>query len=336
MITYILGDKMQTKILKIDVNNILENKIDEAKDVILSGGLVAFPTETVYGLGANANDKEAIKKIFIAKGRPSDNPLIVHIAYIEQALDYAKNISDEAQMLMKAFWGGPLTIILPKRESVPYEVTAGLETVAIRLPSHPVAHAIIKAAGVGIAAPSANTSGKPSPTIARHVIEDLDGKVDMIIDSGSAVFGVESTVIDMESLQILRPGAISLEDIKEYLPNASYGTGGDTAPKSPGMKYTHYSPKAKVILVTNRDNFSELANKKTAIIAPMAENLKINDAFVLSAGKNNQDYAARLFYLLRKADELGAEVIYAQMPSPEGIGQAVINRLLKASGGNVL
>lgn len=329
---------METKILDVDVLNIDEEKINEAAKMIRDGRLVAFPTETVYGLGANAENEEAVKSIFYAKGRPSDNPLIVHVSDIAMCERYVKKIPKGAEALMAHFWGGPLTIIMEKSPLACRSVSAGLDTVGIRLPSHPVAHALIKAADIGIAAPSANISGKPSPTLAEHVIADFSGRIDCIISSGAAKYGVESTVIDMseEIPKVLRPGAVSLDMIREILPDAEYGGGGKGIPKSPGMKYKHYSPDAKVYVV--RSDMKKTAEKfpdGTVVI-----DYKKGDypgKIFLSAGENDSDYAARLFYLLRLADEKGAKTVLARDPiGGAPVTDALINRLYKSAGGEII
>lgn len=325
---------MKTSILQVDELNIDEEKIAAAAKIITAGGLVAFPTETVYGLGADANSEEAVKSIFAAKGRPSDNPLIVHVSDIAMCERYVKEIPKDAETLMAHFWGGPLTIIMKKNALACESVSAGRDTVGIRLPSHPVAHALIRAANTGIAAPSANISGKPSPTVAEHVIADFDGKVDCIIASGAAKYGVESTVIDMseDRPKILRPGAISLEMIRELLPDAEYGGGGRGVPKSPGMKYKHYSPDAKVYVVKgDMQKAAERFGNDTALID--YDGTKYNDKIIFSAGRDDADYAARLFYLLRLADLKGVKNILARDPvggSP--VSDALKNRLYKAAG----
>ena len=330
-----------TKLVTVDPAHVAPAGLEEAAQLLLAGRLVAFPTETVYGLGANAMNEAAVKSIYAAKGRPSDNPLIVHIASREQVADFAREVPDEAKTLMDHFWGGPLTIILKKRPSVPDAVTAGLDSVALRLPSHPVANCLLRLCGAGIAAPSANLSGKPSPTAAKHVMQDLAGRVDMVIDGGRADFGIESTVIDLsgEKPQILRPGAVTLEQIKEFLPNACYGGGGEGVPKSPGMKYTHYAPNAKVIMVQDMAALGPVLERemgKVGLLAFDGAEKGLKADVVLSAGRDNADYAARLFYLLREFDERGVDVIYAQKPEGGGIGYGVLNRLSKSAGGREL
>lgn len=329
---------MNTAILDIDVFNIDQEKIKKAAELIKGGKLVAFPTETVYGLGADAGNEEAVTGIFRAKGRPGDNPLIVHVSDIAMCERYVKKIPEGAEKLMEHFWGGPLTIIMEKSPLACGSVSAGLDTVGIRLPSHPVAHALIKEAGIGIAAPSANISGKPSPTLAEHVIADFSGRIDCIISSGAAKYGVESTVIDMseEVPKILRPGAVSLDMIREILPDAEYGGGGKGIPKSPGMKYKHYAPEAKVYVVrSDMEKAAERFGDGTLVID--YGNKGCPGKMFLSAGDNDSDYAARLFSLLRLADEKGAKVILARDPvggSP--VTDALINRLYKSAGGEII
>lgn len=329
---------MNTKILNIDELSINEEKIEEAAQFIKAGKLVAFPTETVYGLGAAADNEEAVKSIFKAKGRPADNPLIVHVSDISMCERYVRGIPEKAEVLMNHFWGGPLTIIMKKSEKACLSVSAGLDTVGIRLPSHPVAHALIKAASIGIAAPSANISGKPSPTIAAHVIDDFNGKIDCIISSGAAKYGVESTVIDMSEdvPKILRPGAVSLEMIRELLPDAEYGGGGRGVPKSPGMKYKHYAPEARVVVVRGQEtDISEMLKRHEGPAAIIDyDERKCEAGLFLSAGKDDSDYAARLFYLLRLADSKGVKTVLARDPRGDSpLSDALKNRLYKAAGG---
>ncbi len=331
---------MKTEIFSIDPFKIEYEIIEKAASLLKEGRLVAFPTETVYGLGADADNKEAVSNIFKAKGRPMDNPLIVHVPSIALCEKYVERIPKSAALLMEKFWGGPLTIIMKKSKRAIDEVTAGLDTVAIRLPSHPVAHALIKASETGIAAPSANISGRPSPTNEKHVIEDFDGKIPCIIGSGMTKYGLESTVIDLsrERPLVLRPGAISLDMIREYLPDAAYGGGGENIPRSPGMKYKHYSPNAKVIVVRG-DIKDEIEKYEGKVMVIDYEDFAFSydkDLF-LPAGLDDNTYAARLFYLLRHADDLGADVILAKNPKGgKDLTDALCNRLYKAAGGNII
>lgn len=249
---------METKRIVIEErNHIKDEELKEAAGILRSGGLVAFPTETVYGLGGNALDEDAARKIYAAKGRPSDNPLIAHVSCVEEVEPLVKEIPEAGRKLMEAFWPGPLTMIFPKSEKVPYGTTGGLDTVAIRMPDDPVANRLIALAGVPVAAPSANTSGRPSPTTADHVWQDMNGRIDMIIDGGPVGIGVESTIVDVSSAvpAVLRPGAITMEMLEEVLGEVSVDPAilgplsADVRPKAPGMKYKHYAPKADLTLV---------------------------------------------------------------------------------------
>lgn len=325
------------------ISSVTEEHIQNAAAILNDGGLVAFPTETVYGLGALATDADAVKKIFAAKGRPADNPLIIHIADFSEVTHYAREIPPIAKALAEEFWGGPLTMIFKKQPSVPDAVTAGLDTVAIRLPSHPIAYRLIKAAGGGIAAPSANTSGRPSPTTAADVKADMDGKIEMILDGGTSEHGVESTVLDLTSPtpRILRPGAVSLEMLLPFLPDCTYAALGHCdKPACPGMKYTHYAPDAKVFAVKTLSvlEVNRLAenNPDAGILALHVKEAGYRAAHLLSAGSTAADYAACLFSYLREADRRGIRTLYAVLPPPDGIGTAVINRLTKAAGGDIL
>ena len=327
--------------------------IQTAAKILQEGGLVAFPTETVYGLGGNGLDGTACEKIYIAKGRPSDNPLILHISEFKELNPIVREISPAAQKLMDAFWPGPLTMVFPKSDIVPEKATGGLDTVAVRFPNHPVARAIIKAAGLPIAAPSANSSGKPSPTRASHVEFDLNGKIDMIVDGGAAEWGLESTIVDVsgEVPMILRPGAVTKEMMEEVVgtveidPAILQKPAADLKPKAPGMKYTHYSPKAEVILVKGEttavvDEINRLAAEdmahglKTGVMATEETKNLYQADIVLSLGSRErpEEIGANLFKFLRKFDFLGAERVYSEVFSEEGEGMAIMNRLNKAAG----
>lgn len=322
------------------------NETEKAGEILRNGGLVGIPTETVYGLAANALDGSTVAKIFAAKGRPSDNPLIVHIADLEALDDLVAYIPPAVYDLADAFWPGPLTIILDKSPLIPDEVTAGLDTVAIRMPSHPVARQIIRAAGVPLAAPSANLSGKPSPTTAVHVMHDMDGRIDAVVDGGPCEVGVESTVITLASRRprLLRPGRITPEEIEEVLgdelviDDAVLGKlkEGETA-SSPGMKYKHYSPSADVtVLKGTLENcaayINQNADEKTAALVFDGEACKIN-CRTLDFGAENDDlaHAAKLFDALRTCDDEGIEKLFVRAPGYTGVGLAVMNRLLRAA-----
>lgn len=345
---------MKTILAKVDLSQSEAAEIIQtAAKILQEGGLVAFPTETVYGLGGNGLDSEACKKIYIAKGRPSDNPLILHISEFEELNPIVGEISPAAQKLMDAFWPGPLTMVFPKSDIVPDQATGGLDTVAVRFPNHPVARAIIRAAGLPIAAPSANSSGKPSPTRASHVEFDLNGKIDMIVDGGAAEWGLESTIVDVsgEVPMILRPGAVTKEMMEEVVgkveidPAILQKPAADLKPKAPGMKYTHYSPKAEVVLVKGEmkavaDEINRLAAEdkarglKTGVMATEETKDLYEADIVLSLGSRErpEEIGANLFKYLRKFDFLGAERVYSEVFSEEGEGMAIMNRLNKAAG----
>ncbi len=321
--------------------------LEAAAKKLASGGLVAFPTETVYGLGASALDEQAVKSIFVAKGRPQDNPLIVHVSDREMLKQVVKTIPQEAERLMEAFWPGPLTIIFEKSALISNTVTAGLDTVAVRMPSHPVALSLIEKSGVPVAAPSANLSGSPSTTKAEHVIADLTGKVDYIIDGGACQVGLESTVLDLtgEVPQILRPGGVGIEALQTVLGEVRYEPAlkdSRQVPKSPGMKYRHYAPKAELFLVEASER--QLIEKYLAEYRQEGRKSGVLSCgghyeadILLDCGRNAEDYARNLFDMLRKMDELGANVILAELPTDcGGIVPALKNRLLKAAGGQVL
>lgn len=329
---------MKTTYIKIDPASPDEAAMREAAECIKRGGLVAFPTETVYGLGADSFNSEAVKKIYIAKGRPSDNPLISHIAGFDEVASLAREVPEDAKKLMDAYWGGPLTIILKRKSNVPDIISAGLDTVSVRMPSHSIANMLIRLSGTPIAAPSANLSGSPSPTTFEHCRADLDGRCDMIIDGGACSIGVESTVVDMtgEVPVILRPGAVTLEDIVSVCGKGVFGGEYADAPKCPGMKYVHYSPDAEVFAVSDMDSFTVPEGDSVGVITYEKYRHKAKHCRFLSAGESDTDYAARLFYLLRKADEDGIKTVYATLPENKGMGTAIRNRLLKSAGGRVI
>ena len=348
---------MQTKLIKIDADDPNKEDMREAAEIIRSGGLVAFPTETVYGLGANALDPEASKRIYAAKGRPSDNPLIVHISRFEELLSIAKEVPPQAKKLADAFWPGPLTMIVWKNEKVPYETTGGMDTVAIRMPNHPVALALIDESGCMIAAPSANTSGKPSPTEAAHVALDLDGKIPMILDGGPVGIGIESTIIDLTEKipMILRPGYITKEMLEEVLGEEVRIDPGIIAadstkkPKAPGMKYKHYAPKADLVLVEGEQEAvvakinalvreKQAAGLKVGVVATdETESLYQADYVVTIGARSDEDAIARhLYKILREFDDWNVDAIYSESFSTPRIGQAIMNRLMKAAGHQVI
>lgn len=314
-----------------------------AGQIIREGGLVALPTETVYGLGANALNPDAVKNIFLAKGRPQDNPLIIHIEDASQAELYAKNIPQVYYELCRRFCPGPLTVILPKKYIIPKETSGGLDTVAIRIPAHPVARAIIHEAGVPVAAPSANLSGSPSPTTAQHCVHDLWGRVDAIVDAGECSVGLESTVISLagEKPILLRPGAVTPQMLREILPELIVHEAVTEKLKegiradSPGMKYKHYAPKAKIIILDadSRDFVNYVnAHKKEGLFALCFEE-DVPELCVpyISLGTDEVDQAKHLFAALRELDEKGAREVYARCPSKQGMGLAVYNRLIRAA-----
>jgi L-threonylcarbamoyladenylate synthase len=335
---------MKTKILKINPNKIDKEKIKEVSKVLRRGGLVAFPTETVYGLGADALNEKAVKKIFSAKGRPQDNPLIVHVSDMEEVKSLVKEIPKNAELLMDIFWPGPLTIILKKSRKVPDCVSAGLDSVAIRMPSNKIALELIKQARTPIAAPSANSSGKPSPTLAEHVIKDLNGKIDAIIDGGEVEVGLESSVIDLTANppRLLRPGKISLEELKKVLGNVEMFQSGQkiTELKSPGMKYKHYSPEAKVISFENnfigkfkvkRKLKKYLKEKKRVAVLSSDKSFKNFVKDYVYFGDSLEEKGKNLFKIFREMDDKKVEVIFVEEVEEKGLGTAIMNRLRKAS-----
>ncbi len=320
--------------------------LNKAAHIIKNNGLVAFPTETVYGLGANGLSSVAVEKIFLAKGRPSDNPLILHIAEKKDVYSLAKNISINAEKLMDAFWPGPLTVILPKQGHIPDAVTAGLNTVAIRMPKNDVARDFIRLCQVPIAAPSANISGRPSPTDATTVQKDLDGKVDAIIDGGQANIGLESTVVDCTSDEciILRPGGITKEQLEKVVAvKSATQIESDKTPKAPGMKYKHYSPKASVYLFTEEFlqsnilfllEFFEQKQWKVGVLASQEVLQKLPKEIISFGGwqcDKTDDLAKNLYRWLRDFDKCGVEIILVSSVRTDNIGQAIMNRLEKAA-----
>lgn len=333
---------METSVLETN-----ENSIDKAAELLKNGEIVGIPTETVYGLAANALNTEAVRKIFAAKGRPQDNPLILHIANLKMLDDIAAEIPELALTLAHKFWPGSLTMIFPKKPHVPLETTGGLETAAVRMPNNKWTLKLIEKCGFPLAAPSANTSGLPSPTEADHVFRDMNGKIPLILDGGSCSCGVESTVICFteKGVKILRPGAVTVEMLREFTDvevdkSVLSKLDNGEKPLSPGMKYKHYSPKAEVIIVQtdNCSLFTDYVNKhggENVYVLAYGTETGIK-AKQLPYGKTAEEQAATLFASLRKADEIGAERVYVRSPHTDGIGLAVYNRLLRSAGFNVV
>lgn len=329
--------------------------IDECAGIIRKGGIVAFPTETVYGLGGNALDAAVSKKIYAAKGRPSDNPLIVHICDIKDLYEVAENVTDAAVKLAEKFWPGPLTIILKKKSILPDETTGGLDTVAVRMPSNKDALRLIKASGVPIAAPSANASGRPSPTTAGHVLQDLDGRIDAVIDGGPVEIGLESTIIDLSSAlpALLRPGYITTGMIRETVgeierdPTLDKGVSEGMRPKAPGMMYRHYAPSGDMVIVSgDNDRVVEKINElvsehnplETAVITTEENKSAYCGCMVVSMGARHDEHtiARQLYSVLRSMDENHIKYIYVESFESGKLGDAIMNRLLKAAGHKVI
>ncbi len=333
---------METLILKDT-----EQDIKKAGEILKNGGLIAFPTETVYGLGANGLDEEAVSKVYKAKGRPSDNPMILHIAEISEIYDIAEELSEDGRKLVEAFWPGPLTVVVKRKPIVPDTTTGGLDTVGVRMPSDETARNLIKAAGVPIAAPSANLSGKPSPTMAEHVIKDMNGRIDGIICGGKCQVGIESTVVSVvgDTPVILRPGKITKEDMSKVLgkevkidpaieiTNAKETKNHDFKPMAPGMKYRHYAPEAEMLVIEGDEDKVKLE------ITKQKESLEKQGkkVGVIMFGSDNFEVAAHdLFADLRKMDDENVDYIIAGAVKSEGLGYAVMNRMLKSAGYNIL
>lgn len=349
---------METKFIVIEEKNIDEEAgkgLKEAGQIIKDGGLVAFPTETVYGLGGDALNPESSKKIYAAKGRPSDNPLIVHVASMEDLSRIVKEVPDSARKLADAFWPGPLTMIMEKNDKVPYETTGGLDTVAIRMPNNQIALGLIREAGGYIAAPSANTSGRPSPTVAKFCVEDLSGKIEMIIDGGQVGIGLESTIVDLTSdvPMILRPGYITLDMLKEVLGEVTIDktiidSSSTQKPKAPGMKYRHYAPKGQLTIVQGPEKEviayineetakAKALGKRTGVIGT-DDSKQFYEADIVKSVGSRQDektIAHELFKVLREFDDENVDIMFSESFDESGIGQAIMNRLLKAAGHNV-
>jgi len=347
---------MNTKIVKLEKDRNNSDKIREASKIIDDGGIVAFPTETVYGLGADALNNEASVKIYEAKGRPSDNPLIVHIAETKKLHDIVDDVPQKARKLMEKYWPGPLTMIFFHNGRVPKETTGGLNTVAVRMPDHPVALSLIKESRGFIAAPSANISGRPSPTKAEHVIFDMDGRIEMILDGGMAGIGIESTIIDFtdDTPVILRPGYITKSMIEEVIgpiktDPALSGNDLEIKPKAPGMKYKHYAPKAELIIVDGEEKnvvdaigefaLEEIRKGKTVGVIASDETVKnYKKGIIKSIGARKQEdtIANQLYGILREFDDTGVDIIYSESFDTPRIGQAIMNRLIKAAGYQII
>lgn len=353
---------MKTDFIKVDKSDLYtpegKEKLAKAAELLRAGEVVAFPTETVYGLGANGMDEEASVKIYEAKGRPSDNPLILHIAEFNQLDSIARDISEDAWKIMRAFWPGPMTIVLHKKDEVPMKTTGGLQTVAVRMPSHPVARELILQAGVPVAAPSANRSGRPSPTEAIHVMEDMEGRIPMILDGGRVGIGIESTIIDMteEKPVILRPGFITPEMVEEVVSGVTIDPailGGPVSeglkPKAPGMMYRHYAPLGDMWLIEGEmekvvAKINEMTKEqqqlgyKVAVIGT-DENIDYYEADIVRSMGSRKDPAAigaNLYGTLREMDQLGVQIIYGESYGEEEFFGAIRNRILKAAGYQVL
>ena len=350
--------KMNTKIIKItDKTQGNEEELVVAAKILKAGGLVAFPTETVYGLGANALNEEAARKIYAAKGRPSDNPLIAHISCMDELPALVAKIPEAGRKLAEKFWPGPLTMIFPKSAAVPYGTTGGLDTVAVRMPSDPVANRLIRLAGIPVAAPSANTSGRPSPTKAEHVIEDMDGKIEMIIDGGEVGIGVESTIVDVsgEAPTLLRPGAVTIEMLRDTLGTVEIDPAilgpmkAGVKPKAPGMKYRHYAPKAEMTLVEGENGLvvdyinqrvkaALAAGKKAGVICTEESRKFYHDGIlqVIGSREHEETVAHNLFAVLREFDDLDVDCIFSESFSEDQLGRAIMNRLCKAAGYHIV
>lgn len=336
---------MITEKLTIDAVN-RENSINRSAEILKQGGIVAIPTETVYGLAASACDENAIKKVFDAKGRPQDNPLIVHISDMEMLYEIACDIPDTAILCAKKFWPGPFTMVLPRTDNTAACVSAGLDTVAVRMPDHKTALEIIKKSRLPLAAPSANTSGSPSPTTALHVAEDLDGKIDAIVFDGECNVGVESTVVSFccNPPRLLRPGAVTPKQLRKIIPDLEIDRAilnqleKGARVESPGMKYKHYAPKAECYLVEG-EGFADFVNGRENSVAVCfseeAEDIKI-PKIIYGKAEDEKTLAHEVFAVLRKVDELGCNEVYIHAPSKDGIGLAVYNRLLRACGFKVI
>jgi len=326
---------LRTEVFAVDAREPEKDAIIRAAEVIRRGGLVAFPTETVYGLGADALSPRSVRRIFEAKGRPVDNPLIVHVGEREAA-DRLGKVDERSRRLMGLFWPGPLTLVIRAAGEVPAEVTGGLETVAVRMPAHPVAIALIKGSGVPIAAPSANRSGRPSPTTAEAVLEDLGGRVEIILDAGPTVVGVESTVLDVtgDLPVLLRPGGVSLEELARAVGPVLRSPGGDHDQRSPGTRYRHYAPSIPVVLLDPGDGWAKDRRlcRGGVRVAYVGMSPSPITALIEIRFRTVEGYATGLFSALRELERSGADVILAELPAEEGVGLAVRDRLRRAAG----
>jgi len=347
---------MDTKYITLDTKNFSDEALTEAGEIIKAGGLVAFPTETVYGLGGDGLNPQSSNKIYAAKGRPSDNPLIVHIADLKDLYTITTGVSEKALNLAEAFWPGPLTMILKKSSVVPFETTGGLDTVAVRMPDNAIALEFIRKSGGFIAAPSANISGRPSPTSAQHVKEDMDGRIEMIIDGGDSIIGLESTIVDLteEIPIILRPGFITMKSLSRVVGDVVYDaaildTDANTPPRAPGMKYRHYAPKGELAIVRGeREKVIDYIRKQTeealqsgervGIIATEETYLNYTATVVQNVGPRDDEatIARRLYAVLRDFDVEGVTRIYSEDFDTPNMGQAIMNRLIKAAGHHII
>ena len=334
---------MKTEYVDLRDGKAVKEGLYKAAQIIKNGGLVAFPTETVYGLGANGLDEHAVPKIYEAKGRPSDNPLILHISEFDEIKKIVKEIPDIAVILADEFWPGPLTMVFKKSDTVPYRTTGGLESVAVRMPSNKIAREFIKMAGVPVAAPSANSSGRPSPTKASHVLEDLESKIDMVIDGGTVDIGLESTIVDVtgEVPVILRPGFITETMLSEAIGRVqtdeavkNLSPDKDIKPKAPGMKYRHYAPQGKII----NEEIAKSEERKTAVLATDETKRYYKADIVISVGSREdcESIAHNLFDVLRSFDDMGAEIIFSESFDENRLGFAIMNRLHKSAGYNIV
>lgn len=333
---------IETRVLTVSLHNPEPFHIEEAAKMIKAGGLVAFPTETVYGLGADALRAEAVEKVFEAKGRPADNPLIIHIAHEDHLFNLIDEMPAKGSKLAKAFWPGPLTLVVKRTFLVPDNVAAHLDTVAVRMPNHPVALALVKAVGGGIVGPSANLSGKPSPTTAQHVLEDLRGKVHLILDAGPTTIGVESTVVDVtvDPPLILRRGGLPVEAIEKVIGRLHVSNEIEMLRRSPGTRHRHYAPVARVVLVNEEDQqayteamqtFRQEGKKVGAIVhSPKLSDLE-RSKYIRAVPNSHEVIARHLFAFLREMDELGVDVIIVEGVQEDGLGAAIMDRLRRAA-----